>query len=116
LEVGENKHENAKRTQPSSFSGEGWTPKKDIQAFASILFELMFGHPPHGETSIPTGIPGFVSGIIELGFSPISGTSYSFNHILKILKQNNFKIEDGVDSTEVSAFVSRVESAEYSDK
>jgi serine/threonine protein kinase len=104
--------ESEHRTQLVGFSGEGWTSKKDIQAFSSILFELLFGHPPQGEVSIPTGIPAFVSTIIELGFSPISGTSYSFNNILEILEKNDFEIEDGVDSAEVSAFVSWVESAE----
>jgi hypothetical protein len=46
--------------QLGGFSGEGWTPKRDIQAFVSILFELVFGRPSQGETSIPTGIPPFV--------------------------------------------------------
>jgi hypothetical protein len=38
------------------------------------------------------------------------------NSILKILERDNFKIEDGVDSAEVSAFVSWIESAEQSDQ
>jgi serine/threonine protein kinase len=104
--------ESEKKTEVESFSGEEWTPKNDIQAFASILLELLFGRPPHGETSIPTGIPDFVSTMIESGLSPLSGTSCSFNTILDILKQNDFQIEDGVNSAEVSAFVSWVESAE----
>jgi hypothetical protein len=45
----------------------------------------------------------------------MSGRSYSFNTILEILKRHDFEIEDGVDSAEVSAFVSWVESAEYPD-
>jgi serine/threonine protein kinase len=114
LEVGEN--ENAGGTQLGSFSGEGWTLERDIQAFASILFELMFDRPPEGEASIPTGIPAFVSTIIESGLSSLSGSSCSFNDILNILKQNGFRIEDGVDSAEVSTFVSWVESAEQPDK
>jgi hypothetical protein len=40
----------------------------------------------------------------------------SFNTILKILKQNNFRIEDGVDSAKVSSIVSWVESAGHPDK
>jgi hypothetical protein len=72
----------------------------------------MFGRPSQGEVSIPTGIPDFVSRIIKSGLSPISGTNYSFNDILKILKENDFRIEYGVDSAEVSRFVSWVESAE----
>jgi hypothetical protein len=114
LEVGENKSEYG--TQLVGFSEEGWRPEKDIQAFASILFEVVFGRPPQGEASIPTGIPDFVSSIIRSGLSSVSGRGYSFNSILDILKQNDFKIEDGVDSGEVSAFVSWVESAEDLDK
>jgi hypothetical protein len=81
-----------------------------------ILFELIFGSPPQGEVSIPTGIPNLVSKIIKSGLSPISRTSYSFNTILEILKQNDFQIESGVDSAEVLAFVSWVESTEDPDK
>jgi serine/threonine protein kinase len=112
----ENESESENETQLRGFSGEGWTSNRDIEAFASILFELVFGSPPQGEISIPTGIPDFVSKIIKSGLSPTSGTSSSFNTILEILKQNNFEIEDGVDSAEVSAFVNWVESAEYPDK
>jgi serine/threonine protein kinase len=114
LEIGENESEEG--TQLVGFSREGLTLESDIQAFASILFELVFGHPPQGETSIPTGIPDFVSIIIKSGLSARSRTRYSFNTIWEILKQNEFKIEDGVDSAEVSAFVSWVESAEQPDK
>jgi hypothetical protein len=116
LEVGEIENENKEVTQLDGFSGEGWTPERDIQAFASIVFELVFGRPPDGEASIPTGIPAFVSRMIESGLSPISGRSSSLNTILETLKQNNFQIEDGVDSAEVSAFVSWVETAESTDK
>jgi serine/threonine protein kinase len=114
LEIGEGTSED--RTQFEGFSREEWARERDIQAFASILFELVFGRPLQGEAFIPTGIPDFVSRIIESGLSPISRTGYSFNTILKILKQNKFQIEDGVDSAEVSAFVSWVESAEQPDK
>jgi hypothetical protein len=114
VEVGESESE--ERTQLIGFSDEGWTPKRDIQAFASILFEVVFGHPPECEASIPTGIPGFVSRIIKSGLSPLSGKRYSFNTILDILKQNDFQIESDVDSAEVSAFVNWVESAEYPEK
>jgi serine/threonine protein kinase len=116
LEVGERESENEDGTQLVGFSGEGLTLEKDIQAFASILFELVFGSPPQGETSIPRGIPDFVSRIIKSGLSPLSRMSYSFNTILDILKQNNFEIEDGVDSAKVSAFVNWVESAEHPNK
>jgi serine/threonine protein kinase len=114
LEVSDSESEGG--TQLVGFPGEGWTSERDIQAFASILFELVFGHPPQDDASILTGIPDFVSRIIQSGLSPISGRIYSFNTILEILKQNNFAIEDDVDSAEVSAFVSWVESAEQPDK
>jgi hypothetical protein len=114
FEVDESESEEG--AQLVGFSRQGWTPESDIQAFASILFELVSGHPPQGESSIPTGIPDFVSRIIKTGLSPISRKSYSFNAILEILKQNKFSIEDGVDSAEVSRFVSWVESAEMPDK
>jgi hypothetical protein len=120
LKVGESENENEMEseagTQLVGFSGEEWTPERDIQAFASILFELVFGYRPQGEASIPTGIPDFVSRIIKSGLSPISRRSCSFNTILDILKKNNFRMEDGVDSAEVSAFVNWVESSEYPDK
>jgi hypothetical protein len=116
LEFGEMEMESEYGTQLVGFSGEGWTAERDIQAFVSILSELVFGGSPQGEASIPTGIPDFVSRIIESGLSPISRRDYSFNTILNVLKQNNFQIEDGVDSAEVSAFVNCVESAEQPDK
>jgi hypothetical protein len=114
FEIDESENEDGRLLE--GISRERWTLERDIQRFASILFELVFGHPPQDETSIPSGIPDFVSRIIKSGLSPLSGTSSSFNTILKILKQNNFKIEDGIDSAEVSKFVSWVESAEYPDQ
>jgi serine/threonine protein kinase len=112
IDLAVRENDNEERTQLGDFSGEGWTLVKDVQAFALILFEIVFGGPPQSEMSIPTGIPDFVSEIIISGLSPFSGTSYSFNTILDILKQNDFQIDDGVDSAEVSAFVNWVESAE----
>jgi hypothetical protein len=105
-----------KKGQLGGFSREGWIPERDIWAFASILFEVLFGPFPQGEVSIPTGIPDFVSQILESGLFPRSSTSYSFNTILTILKEHNFKIEDDVNSAEVSAFVNSVESMEYPDQ
>jgi hypothetical protein len=111
---GEDKSESEsdEETQLRQFSGEGWTLERNIQAFASILSQLVLEHPPHGEASIPTDIPDFVSRIIKVGLSARSRTRYSFNTILEMLKEHNFQIEDGVDSAEVSAFVKWVESSE----
>jgi hypothetical protein len=73
---GEGEMESGEGTQLVGFSRVEWTPDKDIQACASILFELVFGGPPQGEGSIPTGIPDFVSRIIKSCLFPLSGTRY----------------------------------------
>jgi hypothetical protein len=112
LDVGERKE----RTRLGGFSGQRWTPEKDVQAFASILSEVLFGGPPKSEASIPTGIPNFVSEIIESALDSTSKTRFSFNAIFEILKQNDFRIENDVDSAEASAFVNSVESAEPPEK
>jgi serine/threonine protein kinase len=114
LEVGINDSEEGR--QLGGISREEWTPERDIQGFASILFELLFGHPPQGDSSVPVGIPDFASRMLKSGLSPRLGATYSFNNVLNILKKNTFKIEDGVDSAEVSAFVSWVESTEQLDE
>jgi hypothetical protein len=116
LAVGEIEIESEDGTQLVGFSGKGWTPERDVQAVASILFELVFRRSPQSESSIPTGILDFVSRIIKSGLSPLSGTSYSFYTILNILKKNTFQREDGVDSAEVSTFVNWVESPEQREK
>jgi hypothetical protein len=112
LKVDEGQGEEA--PQLGSFSGTGWTQKIDISGFASILFEIVVGRPANGETSVPTNIPYFVSEIIETGLLP--GRQCSFHDILDFLKENDFQIEDGVDSAEVFAFVNWVESAEHPGK
>jgi hypothetical protein len=81
-----------------------------------ILFEIVVGGSATGVASIPASIPNFVSEIIKLGHYHTSVKRYSFNDIFKILKQNNFQIEDGVDSEEVSTFVSWIESTEHPDQ
>jgi hypothetical protein len=65
LEVGESENEGEEGAQLGGFSREGWTPESDIEAFVSILFEIVVGRPSTGEVSVPTGIPAFVSKIIE---------------------------------------------------
>jgi serine/threonine protein kinase len=68
--------ESEEGTQLVGFSGKRWTLDKDIQAFASILSELVFGNIPPDEASIPTGIPDFVSTIIRTGLFPTFGRNY----------------------------------------
>jgi serine/threonine protein kinase len=115
LEIGEMESENEEATQLVGFSGKEWTGARDIEAFVSILSELMFGGPAHGEVSIPTRTAIFSFEMFKSRFSRISGSS-SFNTILEILKHYDFKIYDDVDSAEVSKFVSWVESAELPNK
>jgi hypothetical protein len=122
LEIGQSENERFTKSeseeglQLGGFSGEGLTREKDIEAFASILFEVVVGRPANGETSVPANIPTFVSSIIESGLWLKSKSKCSFHDIFEILKENDFLIEDEVDSAEVSGFVSWVESAEDSDK
>jgi hypothetical protein len=106
LEVGDSESES---------ESESGTQERDIQGFASILFELVFGYPPQDQSSIPSGIPYFVCKIIKSGFSPVSRISYSFDTILEILKEHDFQIEPGVDSAEISTFVNWIESTEHPD-
>jgi hypothetical protein len=83
LEIVESESESREGSQLVGLSGERWTPETDIQAFASILFELVFCHPPRGEVSTPTNIPDCVRKIIETSPDPISGRNYPFNAILE---------------------------------
>jgi hypothetical protein len=116
LEIVESESEPEEWMQLGGISGEGWKLERDIQAFALILFEIVAGGSATGAASIPASIPNFVEEIIKLGLYRPSDKRYSFNDIFKILEQNNFRIEDGVDSEEVSAFVSWIESAEHPDQ
>jgi hypothetical protein len=79
-----------------------------------ILFELVVGRAANGERSVPPNIPNFVAEMIETVLWSTSRPS--FHDILEILKSEEFKIEDGVDSAEVFAFVNWVESTEKSEK
>jgi hypothetical protein len=62
--------ESEDEAQLVDFSRKGWTPETDIQAFASILSELVFGGGSQGEPSIHTVIQDFVSTIPEFRLSP----------------------------------------------
>jgi hypothetical protein len=109
-----------------SGEGDGWSPQADVSAFARLLFEIVARRPypspspppsaakADGEVILSPDVPGFVSDIIDGGlrWSPWGGLS--FIRIFEILKANGFQIVAGVDSEEVSAFVSRVESAAQS--
>jgi hypothetical protein len=105
-----------------------WSPWRDVSAFAMLLFEIVTGHPwpspppssatadVDGKVILPPDVPEFVSEIID-GCQRRKGRGGpSFIGIFETLKENGFRIVAGVDSDEVSAFVSRVESAGQSDE
>jgi hypothetical protein len=116
LEVIESESEPEEGMQLGGISKEEWRLERDIQAFALILFEIVVGESATGAASIATRIPDFVAEIITLGLYRTSCKRYSFNDIFEILKENNFRIEDGFNSKKVSAFVRWVESADHPDK
>jgi hypothetical protein len=109
--------------------GEERTAKIDAFSFAFILFEIVVDLPALRRKStsdelgklpvnacecveIPGLIPEFVSVLIESGLSANPRERPSCDGRCEALKENSFRIADGVDSDEVSAFISRVESSE----
>jgi serine/threonine protein kinase len=112
---------------PEVLSGGRLTQKADVFAFASILFSIVVGHRPFRETAERSGraerplivrdvlqafVPNFVSRLILSTLSTDPNDRPSFNEIIEVLKKNNFRITEEVDSEAVSAFVSSVESSE----
>jgi serine/threonine protein kinase len=100
------------------FSGEGWAKTVDVYAFVSLLCEIAVGGtatPPIGAAGgppLPAAVPAFVWRMIEDGRSPESVRCLSFIGIVNRLKETRFQITPGVDSDEVSAFISSVGSLE----
>jgi hypothetical protein len=93
------------------FSEENWTPKADVEAFARILSEIVVG--VSGEEGIHSpGIPSFIWKIIERGQSGDLKRVEPFHDIFETLKQNEFKIMEGVDAEQVSSFVRWIEISE----
>jgi hypothetical protein len=100
------------------FSGEGWALAADVSAFVSLLCAIAVGN----STALPIGtacgsplsaaVPAFVWRLIKNGRSPEFARHLSFVDIVNHLKENGFQITAGVNSDEVSAFVSWVESRE----
>jgi hypothetical protein len=94
-----------------SFSGEGWRPAADVRGFAKLLSRIVIGDSAE-ETGTSRSVPAFVLEMIERGQSLDSNATLSFVDIFEILKVNNFRILEGVDSTEVSKFVKWIEFSE----
>jgi hypothetical protein len=80
------------RADDGSFSGEHWTPKGDIEAFERIVSDI-----------IGTG---------QSGDSEDSEVMESFEFYLKSLKENDFKIDESVDTEEVSNYEKWIEWSE----
>jgi hypothetical protein len=112
---------------PEVLSGRKLTQKADVFAFASILFSIVVGHHPFGETgerdspterplivsaTIPRFVPHFVSELIRSGLSTNPNARPSFDEVIEILENNGFRIAEEVDSEALSAFISSVESSE----
>jgi serine/threonine protein kinase len=111
---------------PSAFavqeilSGHKLTQKADVFVFASILFAIVVGHrafeeagersccaekPPIVRDVIPSFVPEFVSRVILSGLATNPNDRPSFQGIFEILKANNFRIAQDLDSEAVLAFV-----------
>jgi hypothetical protein len=93
------------------FSGEGWRPGADVRAFAELLSRIVIDDSAEDSES-NLSVPAFVLKIIERGQSLDSKATLSFVDIFNTLKDNDFRILEGVDSKEVSKFVNWIEFSE----
>jgi hypothetical protein len=93
------------------FSGESWRPAADVRAFAELLSRIAIGKSA-GAMACSQSVPVFVLKLIKRGQSLDSKSTLSFVDIFKTLKHHDFRILEGVDSKEVSSFVSWIESSE----
>jgi serine/threonine protein kinase len=93
------------------FSGESWTPKADVRAFATIVSEIVVGRSGEHRSRVST-IPSFVFEMIERGQSADLIAVETFSEILKLLKDNQFKIMKGTDLEDITTFVHWIESSE----
>jgi hypothetical protein len=98
-------------TEVGGFSGESWRPAADVRAFAELLSRIVIGDSAEkGGCSL--SVPAFVLQKIERGQSLDSNATLSFVNIFETLENNDFRILEGVDSREVSDFVSWIEVSE----
>jgi hypothetical protein len=79
------------------FSGESWTPRADIVAFSGIHSEIVLGVPA-GQGECCPNVSSFVSWIFEQGQSQDLRAMTLFLDIFEILKRNQFKIMEGINS------------------
>jgi serine/threonine protein kinase len=109
--LGDLKGNESAKIDVGGFSGESWTPKEDIRAFAGILSEIVVGASAEQSVRNPS-VPSFIFEMIKRGQSADSKTSESFADILKTLKSHSFEIIEGCNIQEVSNFVSWIEGSE----
>jgi serine/threonine protein kinase len=118
----------SKFVAPEVLAGRKPTQKADVYSFVLILFSIVVGHYLFEETddrgccaerdlivdgdAIPRYVSGFVRQLILSGLSPNPNDRPSFNDIIEILKDNNFRIVEEVDSQAVRAFFDSVDSSE----
>jgi serine/threonine protein kinase len=118
----------SKFVAPEVLIGHKPTQKADVYSFALILFSIVVGYYPFEETddwgccaerdvivdddAIPSCVSGFVRQLIRSGLSTNPNGRPSFSDIIEILKKNNFRIGEEVDSEAVIAFFDSVESSE----
>jgi serine/threonine protein kinase len=93
------------------FSGESWRPAADVRAFAELLSRIVIGDSAE-DRGCSLSVPVFVLEMIERGQSLDSNAKLSFMDIFDTLKNKDFRILEGVDSKEISNFVSWIELTE----
>jgi hypothetical protein len=94
-----------------NFSRDSFPAKADVQAFAWILSEILFG--AWCERSRPVGeVPSFASELIVRAQYTNSKAPESFASIWRLFKQKNFYIVEGVEIGEVFHFVNLIQLSE----
>jgi hypothetical protein len=92
-------------------SGKHWRPDVDVKAFTELLSRIVIGDSAEkGRCSL--SVARFVLEMIERRQVLDSDAKLSFVDIFETLKDNEFRILDGVDLTEVSNFVRWIEFSE----
>jgi serine/threonine protein kinase len=106
-----------KYTPPEARSIGRLSKKADVFAFVLMLYEVLVDHPdaraPDVRRMIASveeeTIPSFVKKLIADGLAENPAMRPSFEEILDVLEENEFKIGAGVDTASVDAFATWVE-------
>jgi serine/threonine protein kinase len=95
------------------FSEASWSPMSDIRTSAEFLSEIVI-RDFEIEGIQALDVPEFVIDVIEKGLPGDCFRGNSFAEILKILRENHFKIVTGVDSEEIFKVVNGMKLSEKS--